>query len=79
MSSIKFKNAFEAITDNKEEAKQLTTSADLIMALRDVVEEKGWNSEEAINLVSAKIKEAIEDTIQTRQSLSQTLDKISTK
>jgi predicted XRE-type DNA-binding protein len=79
MSSIKFNNAFDAITDNKEEAKQLAISADLIIALRDVVEEKGWNSEEAINLVSAKIKEAIDDTAQTRKYLCEALDKISTK
>jgi hypothetical protein len=33
----------------KKKLSSLQQAADLIMALRDVVQEKGWNSEEAIN------------------------------
>ena len=47
MSSIKFSNAFDAVTDNKEESSELQNRADLMIALRDIVEEKGWKQAEA--------------------------------
>lgn len=42
MSSIKFNNAFDAVTDDKEVANELQIRADLMIALRDIIEEKGW-------------------------------------
>lgn len=47
MSSIKFSNAFNAVTDNIEEAYKLQIRADLMIALRHIVEEKGWKQDEA--------------------------------
>jgi NADH:ubiquinone oxidoreductase subunit E len=78
MSSIRFDNAFDAVTENEDEAKHLKISADLMIALRDIVEEKGWESDEAFQFVSNKLEEAIEDTATTRKSLNTTLDKINT-
>lgn len=47
MNSIKFSNVFDVVTDNKEEANELQVRADLMIALRDIVEEKGWKQAEA--------------------------------
>jgi predicted XRE-type DNA-binding protein len=47
MNSISFSNAFDAVTDNIEEAKELQVRADLMIALRDIVEDKGWKQAEA--------------------------------
>lgn len=42
MASVKFDNIFDAVTDNKEEANELQTRADLMIAIRDIVNDKGW-------------------------------------
>jgi predicted XRE-type DNA-binding protein len=47
MNSIKFSNVFDVVTDNKEEANELQVRADLMIALRGIVEEKGWKQAEA--------------------------------
>jgi predicted XRE-type DNA-binding protein len=47
MNSIKFSNVFDVVTDNKEEANELQVRADLMIALRGIVEEKGWKQTEA--------------------------------
>lgn len=47
MNSISFSNAFDAVTDNIEEAKELQVRADLMIALRDILEDKGWKQAEA--------------------------------
>jgi len=47
MNSISVGNAFDVITDNKEEANELQDLADLMIALRGIVEEKGWKQAEA--------------------------------
>lgn len=78
MSSIRFDNAFDAVTENEDDAYHLKISADLMISLRDIVEEKGWESEEAFQFVSNKLKETIEDTAKSRESLNATLDKINT-
>lgn len=47
MNSIKFSNVFDVVTDNKEEANELQVRADLMIALRGILEEKGWKQAEA--------------------------------
>ena len=47
MNSIKFSNVFDVVADNKEEANELQVRADLMIALRGIVEEKGWKQAEA--------------------------------
>ncbi len=47
MSSIKFSNAFDVITDNKEEANELQVRADMMIALRGIIEEQDWKQAEA--------------------------------
>lgn len=51
MSSIKFKNAFDAVTDDKKEANELQVRADLMVALRDIVREKGWKQADAAKVL----------------------------
>jgi predicted XRE-type DNA-binding protein len=40
-------NIFNTVTDNKEEAIELQTRADLMIVIRDIVQEKGWTKREA--------------------------------
>lgn len=46
MTSIKFDNIFDAVTDSQEEANELQTRADLMIVIRDIVEDKGWKQVE---------------------------------
>jgi predicted XRE-type DNA-binding protein len=50
MSSINFSNAFDVITDNKEEANELQVRAHLMIALRGIVEDKSWKQAEAADV-----------------------------
>ncbi|MBL4761660.1 MAG: XRE family transcriptional regulator [Gammaproteobacteria bacterium] len=52
MTSLKFNNVFDAVTDNKEEASELQTRADLMIVIRDIVEENGWKQSEAAQKLS---------------------------
>lgn len=52
MASIKFDSIFDAVTDNKEEANELQTRADLMIAIRDIVNDKGWNQTETAENLS---------------------------
>lgn len=46
MSSIKYDNIFDAVTDSQEEANELQTRADLMIVIRDIVNHKGWKQTE---------------------------------
>lgn len=46
MSSIKYNNIFDALTDNKEEANELQTRADLMLVIRDIYKESGLGKSE---------------------------------
>lgn len=52
MTSIKFDNVFDAVTDNKEEANELQIRADLMITIRDIVEAKGWKQSETVEALS---------------------------
>lgn len=41
MSSIRFDNIFDAVTDDKEEANELQTRADLMIVIRDIFNDSG--------------------------------------
>ena len=47
MASIKYNNIFDAVTENQEEASELQTRADLMIVIRDIVEDNGWKQSEA--------------------------------
>jgi predicted XRE-type DNA-binding protein len=47
MTSIRYNNIFDAITDNPEEASELQTRADLMSVIRDIVQENNWKQSEA--------------------------------
>ncbi len=46
MSSIAYTNIFDAVTDNQEEASELQTRADLMIVIREIVQEKNWKQVE---------------------------------
>lgn len=46
MTSIKFDNIFDAVTDNKEESNELQTRADLMSAIRDIYQDSGCSKTE---------------------------------
>ena len=47
MTSIKYTNIFDAVTDNPEEASELQTRADLMSVIRDIVQDNNWKQAEA--------------------------------
>ncbi|VAW51026.1 Helix-turn-helix motif [hydrothermal vent metagenome] len=47
MATVAFDNIFDAVTDNAEEALELQTRADLMIVLRDIIDEKNWTQKEA--------------------------------
>lgn len=47
MTSIAHTNIFDAVTDNLEEANELQTRADLMVVIREIVQEKNWKQSEA--------------------------------
>jgi len=47
MSSIVVKNIFDVVTDSPEEASELQTRSDLMIAIRDIIDEQGWTQVEA--------------------------------
>ncbi len=68
MTTVAFENIFDAVTDNAEVALELQTRADLMIVLRDIIEEKNWTQKEAAkhlgltqprvgNLKNGKIRE----------------------
>ena len=76
MNSISFGNAFDVITDNKEEVNELKVRADLMIALRGIAEGKGWKLAEAAevfklsqlqvsNLLQGKIDKFSTDLLMT--------------
>ncbi|MCU7815704.1 MAG: helix-turn-helix domain-containing protein [Candidatus Thiodiazotropha sp. (ex Rostrolucina anterorostrata)] len=46
MSSIAYNNIFDAVTGDKEEANELQTRADLMIVIREIVQEKNWKQVE---------------------------------
>jgi predicted XRE-type DNA-binding protein len=66
MSSIKFSNAFDAVTGDKKIANELQIRADLMIALRDILEEKGWkqaDTAEALKLTQPRISDLLQGKI----------------
>lgn len=47
MASVKFDNIFDAVTDSPEEASELQTRGDLMISIRDIIDDKGWTQKEA--------------------------------
>ena len=47
MGSIVYKNIFDAVTDSPEEASELQTRSDLMIAIRDIIDEQNWTQAEA--------------------------------
>jgi|TARA_B110000902_G_scaffold171414_1_gene195101 predicted XRE-type DNA-binding protein len=47
MTSIKYTNIFDPVTDNPEEASELQTRADLMSVIRDIVQDNNWKQAEA--------------------------------
>jgi predicted XRE-type DNA-binding protein len=47
MATVAFDNIFDAVTDNADEALELQTRADLMIVLRDIINERNWTQTEA--------------------------------
>ena len=76
MTSIKYTNVFDAVTDNPEEASELQTRADLMSVIRDIVQDNSWKQAEAAkrmgltqprvsNLLNGKINKFSIDLLMT--------------
>lgn len=51
MSDLSFNNIFDAVCDTREQASELQTRSDLMIALRDIINEKGWEQKEAAQIM----------------------------
>ncbi|MCU7799156.1 MAG: helix-turn-helix domain-containing protein [gamma proteobacterium symbiont of Lucinoma myriamae] len=47
MATVAYDNIFDAVTDNKAEASELQTRSDLMIVLRDIIDDKGWQQKQA--------------------------------
>jgi predicted XRE-type DNA-binding protein len=47
MASIVFENTFDAVTDDPVKAAELETRAQMMIILRDMIDEQGWTQAEA--------------------------------
>ena len=47
MDSLSFDNIFDAVTDDPIESSELQTRSDLMICLRDIINEKQWQQKEA--------------------------------
>jgi predicted XRE-type DNA-binding protein len=66
MPSIKYDNIFDAVTDNKEEANELQTRADLMIAIRDIVTDNKWKQlevSEKIGLTQPRVSDLLNGKI----------------
>lgn len=66
MTSISIKNIFDVVTDNKEEANELQTRADLMIVIRDIVKGKGWKQGETakrLNLTQPRVSDLLNGKI----------------
>ena len=47
MTSIKYDNIFDVVAESPEEASELQTRGDLMITLRDIIDDKSWTQKEA--------------------------------
>lgn len=47
MASVVFKNIFDAITKDEEDSSRLQTRSDLMIIIREMINDKGWDQTEA--------------------------------
>lgn len=68
MSSIKYENIFDAVTDKKEEANELQVRADLMIVIRDIVHDKGWKQEKTakiLNLTQPRVSDLLNGKVES--------------
>ena len=66
MTYIKYENIFDVVSDNKEEANELQTRADLMIVIRDIVIEKGWKqgkTAKILNLTRSRVNDLLNGKI----------------
>ncbi|TBG52592.1 helix-turn-helix domain-containing protein [Rhizobium leguminosarum] len=62
MEQLVYDNVFESIVDNKDEAADLSFRADLLSALVDLLEDRGWKQAqiaEALEIAQPRVSELI--------------------
>lgn len=47
MSGLEFDNIFDVTTDDKAASSELQTRSDLMIAIRDIIDSKGWDQKQA--------------------------------
>jgi predicted XRE-type DNA-binding protein len=51
MNSIVFQSIFDAVTDSPQEASELETRGDLMISIRDIINDKEWTQKEAAEIL----------------------------
>ncbi len=76
MKTLDYNNIFDAVTDNPEVAYELQTRADLMIVIRDIINDHGWTQHQAAeqmgltqprvsNLINGKIEKFSIDLLMT--------------
>jgi len=47
MTTIEVNNIFDLVTDDKAASSELQTRSDLMIVIRDIIDDKGWKQKEA--------------------------------
>ena len=67
MPSIKYENIFDVVTGNQDEANELQTRADLMIAIRDIVNDNGWKQSDVagrIGLTQPRVSDLLNGKIE---------------
>ncbi|CAG22292.1 helix-turn-helix domain-containing protein [Photobacterium profundum] len=67
MTTVAFDNIFDAVTDSKEEASELQTRSDLMIVIRDIINENGWEQKEAaekLGLTQPRVSDLVRGKIE---------------
>lgn len=65
--TLEYSNIFDAITDDKEEASELQTRSDLMIAIRDIINAKNWSQIEAaeqLGLTQPRVSDLVNGRIE---------------
>lgn len=68
MNLIAYENIFDVITDSPEEASELQTRSDLMIAIRDIIEKESWTlvqTAQTLGLTQSRVSDFKKGKIET--------------
>ena len=65
--ALEYTNTFDAITEDEAEASELQTRSDLMIAIRDIVNSKGWDQKQtaaAMGITQTRVSDLVNGRIE---------------